>query len=125
MWSRSRDAMKRIRDIHLYLGCVFAPFVMLFAFTGALQEFGLRGGDRTILTRLAAVHSLQRFGTDQPASLPLMILAALMGLSLIVTSALGVVMALRLGTNRKTVWSCLGFGFFLPAVLLLVEAFKK
>lgn len=117
--------MKRIRNVHLYLGCVFTPLVVLFAFTGALQVFGLRPGDSTFLTRLSAVHSLQRFGTDQPSSLPLLILTALMGVSLIVTSFLGVLMALRLGPNRRTVWACLAFGASLPVVLLLIEAFKR
>jgi len=33
--------MKQIRQFHLYLGTFFAPAIFFFAFSGALQTFGL------------------------------------------------------------------------------------
>lgn len=37
--------MKQIRQIHLYLGSLFAPMILFFAFSGALQTFGLHESD--------------------------------------------------------------------------------
>lgn len=33
--------MKKIRQLHYYLGALFAPAIFFFAFSGALQTFGL------------------------------------------------------------------------------------
>ena len=36
--------LKQVRQLHLYLGTFFAPSILFFAFTGALQLFGLHEG---------------------------------------------------------------------------------
>ena len=36
--------LKRVRQLHLYLGTFFAPSIMFFALSGALQLFGLHEG---------------------------------------------------------------------------------
>ena len=36
--------LKQIRNLHLYLGVFFAPAILFFSFTGALQLFGLHEG---------------------------------------------------------------------------------
>ena len=36
--------MKRLRQLHLYLGCVFAPVLIFFAVTGSWQLFSLHLG---------------------------------------------------------------------------------
>jgi uncharacterized iron-regulated membrane protein len=105
--------MKMLRLVHLYLGCIFAPMLIFFALTGAAQMFRIPMG------LLSEVH------TKGYGSLPFMILAVLMGLSVIVTSLLGVAMAFRFGADRKVVWSCLLFGTFLPLVLLVIVHFKQ
>jgi len=33
--------MQKLRQIHLYLGCFFAPMILFFALSGVWQEFGL------------------------------------------------------------------------------------
>lgn len=107
------EAMKTLRKLHLYLGCIFTPMLMLFAGTGATQMFGIRLG---VLSE-AHVHGY--------GSLPFMVLSALMGISVVVTSLLGVAMAFRLRDERKTVWSCLVFGTVLPLTLMVIAYFKQ
>lgn len=36
--------LKKVRQLHLYLGVFFAPAIIFFSFTGALQLFGLHEG---------------------------------------------------------------------------------
>jgi len=47
--SRSHSLLKRVRQIHLYLGVFISPALLFFAITGALQTFSLhettRGSD--------------------------------------------------------------------------------
>lgn len=57
---------RRLRAIHLYLGALFAPALLFFAFSGALQEFSLHeaGPGSTYsppawIVRLAQVHKHQ------------------------------------------------------------------
>ncbi|MDR3511423.1 MAG: hypothetical protein P4L73_07310 [Caulobacteraceae bacterium] len=57
---------RRLRQLHLYLGALFAPAILFFAFSGALQEFDLHepwpGSDyrpAVWIVRLAAVHKHQ------------------------------------------------------------------
>jgi hypothetical protein len=42
--SRSAARLKWARQWHLYLGTLFAPSIIFFAFTGSLQLFGLHEG---------------------------------------------------------------------------------
>jgi hypothetical protein len=99
--------MKLLRKIHLYLGCFFAPMLILFVLTGAAQFFGLRLG---ILSEIHVRH----YG-----SVPFILLTLLMGLSVVVTAILGIVMALRQGNSKKAAWACLTLGVIVPVVLLL------
>jgi hypothetical protein len=39
--SKSAARIKWVRQMHLYLGTLFAPSIIFFAFTGSLQLFGL------------------------------------------------------------------------------------
>ena len=105
--------MKRLRQLHLYLGCLSAPMLILFAATGAAQLFGIRLG------MLTEIH------TRGYGSLPLMVLAALMGLSVVVTAILGMVMAFRSSADRRAVWACLAFGLFVPVALVVIGYLKR
>lgn len=57
--------MKKIRQLHLYLGVLFAPAIIFFSLTGALQTFGLhegkggRGEPSPIIAKMAQVHKNQ------------------------------------------------------------------
>lgn len=119
-----RPWLKPVRKVHLYLGCLCAPLLVLFCVTGAFQAFGLRPDDTSVLTKLAAVHTEQSWGRGH-ISLPLKILSLLMAWSVVVASALGIVMAFRLAPDRRMVWACLVFGSLLPVTLLAIELFKN
>lgn len=36
--------MKKLRSIHLYLGCIFAPLLLFFAVSGIWQVLGVEAG---------------------------------------------------------------------------------
>ena len=57
-----------IREAHLYMGVLFAPTIVFFALTGALQLFGLHEESRdggytpaSVIERLGQVHIHQRY----------------------------------------------------------------
>src|SRR5438309_1581798 len=64
--------MKTIRQLHLYLGLFFAPSIIFFAFTGALQTFSLHEnkhpGDHhpQWIATLASVHKDQELPVKRP-----------------------------------------------------------
>jgi hypothetical protein len=66
--------MKRIRQLHLYLGTLFAPAIIFFSFTGALQTFGLHENSKGSgepppkwIAKLAEVHKNQRLNKPSAA----------------------------------------------------------
>ncbi len=105
--------MNRLRRIHLYLGCLFAPLLVFFAATGACQMLGIP------VVSLTLVHN-QGLG-----SIPFRLLAAAMGISVVATSGLGVAMAFRMGGNRANVWACLAFGTLVPAAMLAIALLRR
>ena len=67
--------MKRVRHLHFYLGTFFAPSIIFFALTGALQTFGLHeshdGEDNPAwVSTLAEVHIHQRWGAPSRSGPP-------------------------------------------------------
>lgn len=67
--SRSAARLKRAREWHLYLGTLFAPSLLFFALTGAVQLFGLhetRPGSSyqppVWIQKLASIHKDQSIG---------------------------------------------------------------
>lgn len=66
--------MKTIRRIHGWLGVLFAPSIILFALTGALQMFGLheteRGETPGVVAELAMVHTHQTTTIPQRPARP-------------------------------------------------------
>jgi hypothetical protein len=87
--------------------------LIVFAGTGVAQVFGYRLGI------LSEVH------TKADNSIALGILAALMGFSVAVTAVVGVLMALRLGGDRKTVWVCLTFGTLVSTALAVIAHLRQ
>ena len=118
--------MKKLRQIHLYLGCLFAPVLIFFAVTGAWQLFSLHRGrkDHSYIPPKAVVigseiHQFQHIGGSE-AGTPLryFILAAAIGL--VFTTCLGIVMAFRYGQSRAWVAVSLAAGLIIPVVILLI-----
>lgn len=119
--------MKRIRQIHLYLGVFFAPLVIFFALSGALQTFRLQESPKdnsytapAWIVRLSEVHINQRSVKDRnvASSLPLKWFVVLMAVGLIATSVLGIYMAFKLNHDRRIVWGMIILGVVIPIALL-------
>jgi hypothetical protein len=120
--------MNKLREIHLYLGCLFAPILIFFAITGAWQLFALHRGRKDgsyipprVVALLSDVHQFQHIPpSNYEASTPLryFVLAAAFGL--VATTILGIVMALRYGRNRAWAVLCLAGGIIIPVGLLLL-----
>ncbi len=118
--------MKALRKIHLYLGCFFAPLLLLFIGTGWYQTvstnrnkgLGEVGGWRE---RLTSIHVDQVFPSQSAESYSPQLfqyLVVAMSIALILTTLLGIYLAFK--TTRKSwpVWVALGLGFLVPIVLL-------
>ena len=127
--------MKTLRKIHLYLGCFFAPLLIMFVITGALQTFNLHHSWKNknytappIVKTLSQVHTDQRYITENNSpepSVPFKILVVLMSLGLLVTTILGVVLAFRVTKNKLLIWGSLLGGLLIPIFFLwMARGFK-
>ena len=66
--------MRKVRRWHQYIGLFFSPAIMFFAFSGALQTFGLHEGGHgssyeppAWIVTIASVHKDQRLPRAKPA----------------------------------------------------------
>ena len=111
--------MQKLRSIHLYLGCIFAPLLLFFAISGIWQTLGLHS---PLLDRLATIHTSHqlKIGGGLTSGF-LRIFALLMAASFIVTTILGVVMAIKYGRSRRAALCCIAFGVGCPLVFVLLR----
>lgn len=120
--------MKKLRELHLYLGCVFAPVLIFFAVTGAWQLFMLHRGTKNgsympprSMVLLSGIHQVQHLPSASPDSTtPLRYFMLAAALGLVTTTALGVIMAFRYGRSRAWVAVCLIAGVVIPFTLLVL-----
>jgi hypothetical protein len=127
--------IKAMRNVHLYLGCFFAPLLFLFLVTGCWQTFGLNRASKEvgvykppeIIKSLSQVHMDQRWADNSLRPQPSVIfryLIVLMSVGLLVTTVLGIMMAFKY-TRPWMVWACLFMGVFIPCFLLwMARGFK-
>ena len=119
--------MKFIRKIHLYLSVFFAPLLIFFIGTGwyqtvSTQRNKLLGEQDTFVSRLTSVHVDQIYpsetGTGEYSTVLFKTLVIAMCVALLVTIALGIILAFK---STKRIWlvcTCLVIGACLPAVFL-------
>ncbi len=120
--------MRRLRLLHLYLGCIFAPALLFFAVTGGWQIYRLQDStkDRSYvapaaLPILSAIHTKQHLPAGKASNrTPLHAFALLSAIGLVTTTLLGVVMAFRVSARWKMPALCLLAGIALPALLLFI-----
>ncbi len=135
-----------LRRVHLWLGCLFAPLLILFAVTGAIQTLGfnfwqakkanlaeLNAAERIVAT-LGYAHTARRFPyvenaegqqeyrpwswtKDDHRTFPYSAFVALMAVGLVATTALGIVMAYRFGGSARLVSLLLAVGILAPFLL--------
>ena len=122
--------MRLFRQIHLCLGCTFAPLIIFFAGTGIAQTLGLQFTAKgstgpNMFTYLATIHTSRGLkvagGLDTLSSPIMKWLVIAMATSLILTTILGVVMTLESGRPRTTAF-CLSVGVLAPIALVLIAA---
>ena len=114
--------MKKLRSLHLYLGCIFAPMLLFFAISGIWQTLGV-GFHTKILTLLSTIHMGIRLKSG--ATLASGILPVLR--DFIVLMALGfgddnsgVIIAVTQGGKRRTGFYYLAFGALFPLSVILL-----
>ncbi len=162
--------MLLLRRIHLYLGTLFAPSIILFAFSGVLQVLGLHEAEDAeaaqppawivamasvhkdqhlprpkahkvpgAITQMRADHAQQAAHApdagpdsghagagaepDTAARLSQTLLKAfivLMGAGLIVSAALGIVIAVKNDRTRRVAWVMVASGIVLPVAALMI-----
>ena len=118
--------MKKVRRLHLYLSCFFAPLLLFYIGTGWYQTLnpnrnkGLaETGDW--ISRLRSVHVDQVYPSDSvkeysPAFFRFLVVV--MSICLITTVALGIYLAFRSTRHSWPVWLSLTAGIVVPFLLL-------
>jgi hypothetical protein len=121
-------AMKKLRLVHLYLGSLFGPLLIVFAVSGGWQVFRFNDAKKdgsykpaAIITLFSDIHKdavLPGVPRRQGAAMRYFALGAAAGLTL--TTLLGILMAYRLSRRPALVTFLLLVGVGLPAALLFV-----
>lgn len=118
--------MQKIRRLHLYLGCFFAPLLIFFISTGWYQTAHpdrrkSLGEQDAIMDRLRAVHTDQAFPVESASGYSTLMVRWLvysMSFALLLTVLLGIVLAFRSLRQRWHVWVSLGLGILVPVLFL-------
>jgi|SRR6185312_2348793 hypothetical protein len=114
--------MKKLRSLHLYLGCIFAPMLLFFATSGIWQTLGI--GHSGFLAMLSTAHTGMRLKNGFTLSnTVLRWFIVLMSAGFVITVILGILMALTQGTNRRKAFYCLAFGVVFPLAVIAIAAF--
>jgi hypothetical protein len=140
------QTMRRVRQWHFYMGVFFAPLIMLFALSGALQTFRLQeekgwgGTPPAWIDTIATIHKDSKLPQAKPAAagekkgppkpakprpprpdkLPMQIFMVSMSAALMLSALLGVVIALNNRQTRRLSLVMLAGGTALPLALLLL-----
>ncbi len=124
-------SIRTLRKIHLYVSCAVAPLLLFFIISGSWQTFMLHRGTKdntyrppAIVAQLSAVHTRQSLPRAEGASTektPFRIIVVLMSVGLVLTIAIGVIMAFRVSQRKQRVWLTLAAGAVIPALVVLLE----
>lgn len=113
--------MKRLRSLHLYLGCIFAPMMLFFTISGLWQTwYPPFNTPSATLNILSTIHN--RMGLKAGPYLYnglLRYFILLMAASFIFSTILGIIMAIKHG-SRKTACLCLALGVICPVALIVI-----
>src|ERR1043165_6645696 len=115
--------MNKIRILHLYLGCVFAPMLLFFAITGIVQTLGL-GKECETWLRISTLHTAHGLKSGHELTSPAMReFAIATAVCFILTTLMGVVMAVKHGKNRRAAYACLALGIVVPVAIAFTRIF--
>lgn len=134
----------KLRLAHFYLGVFFAPLIIFFAFTGVLQVFKLHESYRQVPgsqgdwiawfgqfhkeqawvpprvspAKAAAPSAAPAPRKEEDGAKPMKWLVAAMGVSLVLTTLLGLYIAFNYPRRRMGFGVALGAGIVVPLVLM-------
>lgn len=136
--------MRTLRQLHLYLGMLFAPAILFFAFSGMLQTFDFHepvNHPPQWIKLIAQIHKKQDFPKPRPprpaarrapggeaaapavapahSPFPLKVFTGLMSIGLMLSTVLGIWIALSMRASRAIAVVMLIVGTALPIALLL------
>jgi len=146
------SAMRTIRLLHRYLGLFFAPAILFFSFSGALQTFGWHETTRgrsyeppAWIVRMSQLHKKQTLSVPAPKTkapkgpisdpptdpikkdtrdvkmkFVLKCFVFIMSIGLMLSTVLGVIMALRYGKDARLIWALVLVGFLFPVAVALL-----
>jgi len=123
--------MRRIRQLHLYLGCLFSPLLLYFCVSGAWQVFRLNDvpkenptAIRRVLHELSKPHKAATLPGQDPRqghSVLFNVVAMLMAAGVSVTLLLGIFMAFRFNKSPRFAALCLLAGLAIPVLFLFLR----
>ncbi len=124
--------MRTVRQIHMYVGCAFAPLLVFFIVTGLLQTFDLheRRKDSPYVppawaAASASVHMHQRLPLEdrnnRPSRTPMRVVIAATCAGLLTTVSLGLVLAWRMAKERRAVLFSIAAGVVIPIAVLIIQ----
>lgn len=121
--------IKKMRNIHLYLGCFFTPLLIFFIVSGCFQTFNLHESKKdgyqpqALVKIISEVHMHQRLTYSDEELKPskgFRLLILLMAAGLLTTIILGLLLAFKY-TNPLSVGFCLSLGIIIPFLLLWIS----
>lgn len=120
--------MSFLRQLHLYLGCLFAPMLIFFAVTGSWQIFNWHQSTRDgsyvaprALSVLSDIHKDAHIPpTKRNSPAPVRYFMFVGAVGLVTTTGIGVIMAYRFSRQPLIATVCLGIGIILPAALVWI-----
>ena len=122
--------MRKLRLLHLYLGSLFGPLLIVFAVSGAWQVFRFNDAKKdgsykpakaiTLFTDIHKDQVLPGVSRRKPEAAAMRWFSLGASAGLILTTVLGIVMAYRLSRNPLLVTGLLLAGLAVPAALLLL-----
>lgn len=120
--------MKRLRQLHLFLGVFFTPLLLFYIGTGWYQTVNtdrLKSPSEaeTLVQKLRVVHTDQIYpetGALRAGGSPKLFraLVVVMSVALIATALMGLVLAFRFSRVLWPVWLSLGLGLLVPVLVL-------
>ena len=121
--------MRQLRRFHTYFGVFFAPLLIFFIGSGWYQLIDRDrlkdpGEAETLVQKMRVIHTDQIYpklgARKQGSPTAFRVLTMVMSGAILITTVLGIVLAIRSLRPRWLVWVMLGLGLFLPILLLVV-----
>jgi hypothetical protein len=115
--------MQKLRSIHMYLGCLFAPMLLFFAISGIWQTFAPAPAYQQLkaLAWLSTIHTSHGLKAGTLSSPILRVFVLVMAASFVLTTLLGIVMALKFGKSRRAAVYCLAAGVAFPLAVVVIS----